>query len=282
MTSSLLRCSVTIVTLMWLSFQVASGQQVIQITGTVEAEGPGHRPIPKAEVFAPGFSAGSVWTGTNGTYLIDLHATRGDVITFVVKRDGFNPVTLPKGITPPLPVDFQLAAQPNISSSTTNRSLRGGMNVIDGLYDQIRCNNPPCNTPPQRYWTVHLVDQPDPTHSDTLVFNDGSNPLAVISPARTAALDDPTKALIIAYSESIQTDYSDWTETVSRLKDPKLDLATQRAYGQQLSQVGVDMCVAVDRLCELLEQVDIRLWDHYASIAGVCRQYAQAQIGKTP
>jgi hypothetical protein len=241
--------------------------------------------IPLVRVSAAGFADHSVVTLSDGSFIMTMIVPRGTLATFKLEREGFETLTLPKGINPPQPIDFSMKPDYNISAAAANRSLGKTLKVIDKTYRQLDCNTVPCNSNNSGF-ALHLAEPKDEQSPNTLRFvltdNNGDHDVGAIPAEALVGMDENDKALLVAYQQLVADDYDRWTGLTAQLLNIGTDGPQRVHLGGQLISTGKEMCAGFDGMLMILQGLNVQLWDHYASIQGVCSRFANARISPAP
>jgi hypothetical protein len=276
-------CLFTELCLLWINPACLLAETAISVAGHVRNAQ--NRPIPGAKVTASGLESYPAITDSFGLYVLSIRSTVGQAVQFRVEKDGYTILSQNAGVNPPIPIDFVLSVNKKVTDGKAISSLRSGLNTIDRVYRQLDCATPPCPTTGKPFLVhlredLHTTDQvsslafvqEDPASSSATV-------LGTISNTDIARLDDDAKILIIVYEEQVAADYDRWIALSSQLQNGTLQSEDRKAIASQLAVIGRDMCAGLVNMLDVLQGINVNLWDHYASIRNVCYRLDQAHIG---
>jgi len=275
------------VSVLWCLPRFLAAQTEIALSGHIWN---GHnRGIPGARVTASGLEVSPALTDSYGVFEIFLKGSPGETATFRVEREGYRVLVAKKGIVPKLPLDFVLVADKKPGNKETIKSLASGLKIVDVTFHQLDCDQPPCTAPSAPFRVQMLEGRNANDEIEKLVFigtDPGSgvatNLLGEISAADMARLDDDSKVLILVYEDATQRDYKQWRAVSSKLEDSGLKAENKKVLGNQLLVVGKSMCGNFVNILNVLKDINLTLWDHYATIGSVCARLEQAHVGGHP
>jgi hypothetical protein len=240
--------------------------------------------VPGTVITAAGLERAPARTDSTGFFLIDVTAAPGGPITFHVEHPGYVVIirTLPASTM--IPTVFALTSSTKPTNKQVLRSIGSGLKPIDVMYDQLDCPVLPC---PQRnrQFVVQLTEQVGINdHLDQLVFThdsgaaSGASILGHISETDLNQLDSETKVMVMALGDAVVSSFSQWTALYPQISNPSLPAEEKRRVANQLSTVGIEMCGNLKNLVDVLQGVNLTIWDHYGKIVLVCDAFKQAHI----
>ena len=118
---------------------------------------------------------------------------------------------------------------------------------------------------------INFVSQNEVPNAPESVFG-------TISLQDISKLSSEQRVMILVYEESIKADYDIWSSLGSQFNSGNLSRNEKASTAARLVVAGRELCGNFDNMLDILQGINVQVWDHYWGIKNVCDRFRLSHI----